>query len=188
MADTPELPADPRNLLAFIPFLQDDAVDRLLETAARRLIAQGRRVEGLIQHAVTVGDQCCGVVDLKDIATGKRWQIMQALGRNARGCRLDFNVLSEVSVFTEGRIQTRPDIIILNRFGKAEAEGRGLRSVFEAAFLAGVPVLTTVKETYLDFWRDFAGDLSQPLPARVDAIVAWCLAAGPKAERDDHAA
>lgn len=175
-------------LLAYIPFMQDDAADRVLEAAARQLIAKGHRVEGFIQYAEKDEGQCCGAVDLEDIATGRRWQIMQALGAHARGCRLDFNALSDAAVFTEGRIQTRPDIIILNRFGKAEAEGCGLRSVFEAAFLAGVPVLTTVKETYLDFWRDFAGDLSQPLPARVDAIVAWCLAAGPKAERDDHAA
>ena len=124
--------------LGFIPFMQDDAADRVLEAVARRLVAKGYRVEGFVQHAENVEGQCCGAVDLDDIATGKRWQIMQALGAHARGCRLNFNALSDAAAFAEGRIRTRPDLLVLNRFGKGEEQGGGLRSVFEAAFVAGV--------------------------------------------------
>ncbi|AJY47918.1 hypothetical protein TM49_04210 [Martelella endophytica] len=165
--------------MGFIPFMQDDAADRVLETVARRLIAKGYRVEGLVQHAENVEGQCCGAVDLEDIVTGKRWQIMQALGAHARGCRLDFNALSDVAVFAEVRIRTQPDLLILNRFGKGEERGGGLRSVFEAAFVADVPILTSVKQPYLDGWQAFSGGLSEPLPADAEAVLTWsCKAIG----------
>lgn len=160
-------------LLAYIPFMQDDAADRVLEATALQLIAKGHRVEGFIQHAEKDEGQCCGAVDLEDIATGRRWQIMQALGTHARGCRLDFNALSDAAVFAESRIGTRPDLLILNRFGKGEEQGGGLRSVFEAAFWAGVPILTSVKQPYLDGWETFSGDLSQALPPDTDAVLQW---------------
>lgn len=165
--------------LAYIPFMQDDAADRVLEAVARRLTAMGHRVEGFIQHAEKDEGQCCGVVDLEDIATGKRWQIMQALGTHARGCRLDFNALSEAAIFAEAHIGARPDLLILNRFGKGEEQGGGLRSVFEAAFVAGVPILTSVKQPYRDGWQAFSGGLSEPLQADAEAVLTWsCKAIG----------
>ncbi|MBB4122086.1 DUF2478 domain-containing protein [Martelella radicis] len=165
--------------LGFIPFIQDDAADRTLEAVARRLLARGYRVEGFVQHAEKDEGQCCGAVDLEDIATGKRWQIMQALGAHARGCRLDFNALSEAAVFAEARIRTQPDLLILNRFGKGEEQGGGLRSVFEAAFVAGVPILTSVKQPYLDGWLAFSDGLSEPLQADAEAVLTWsCKAIG----------
>jgi nucleoside-triphosphatase THEP1 len=175
-------------LLAFIPFMQDDATDRVLEAVARQLIATGHRVEGFIQHAEKDEGQCCGAVDLEDIATGRRWQIMQALGAHARGCRLDFNALSEAAVFAEARIRTQPDLLILNRFGKGEEQGGGLRSVFEAAFMAGVPILTSVKQPYLDGWFAFSGDLSQALPPETDAVRQWSCDAIARARRVRDAA
>ncbi|MGV0820211.1 DUF2478 domain-containing protein [Martelella sp. AMO21009] len=160
--------------LGFIPFMQDDAADRVLEAVARWLVAKGYRVEGFVQHAEKDEGQCCGAVDLEDIATGQRWQIMQALGAHARGCRLDFNALSDAAVFAEARIGMRPDLLILNRFGKGEEQGGGLRSVFEAAFVACVPILTSVKQPYLDGWLAFSGGLSKALPPDTDAVLQWC--------------
>jgi len=159
--------------LAFIPFMQDDAADRILEAVARRLIAKGYHVEGLVQHAEKDEGQCCGAVDLEDIVTGKHWQIMQALGAHARGCRLDFDALSQAAVFAEARIGTRPDLLILNRFGKGEEQGGGLRSVFEAAFVAGVPILTSVKQPYLDGWLAFSDGMAEPLPPEIEAVLQW---------------
>ncbi|MEO2037197.1 MAG: DUF2478 domain-containing protein [Martelella sp.] len=168
--------------------MQDDAADRVLEAVARRLLAKGYQVEGFIQHAEKDEGQCCGAVDLEDIATGKRWQIMQALGTHSRGCRLDFNALSGAAVFAEARIGTRPDLLILNRFGKGEEPGGGLRSVFEAAFVAGVPILTSVKQPYLDGWFAFSGDLSQALPPETDAVLKWCCKAIARARQVRDAA
>jgi nucleoside-triphosphatase THEP1 len=165
------------NPLAFIVFAQDEAVDRLLQDVSLRLGEADYRVAGFLQHAVKEDSSCCGAVDIEDITSGERWQIMQPLGRHAKGCRLDPTMLAEVSARALARLEERPDLILLNRFGKGESEGQGLRSVFEAASLAGIPVLTSVKETYRDLWAAFAEGMSTELPADEASIVNWCTKA-----------
>ena len=64
--------------------------------------------------------------------------------------------------------------MILNRFGKAEAEGGGLRPVFARAMEAGIPVLTAVRAPYIEAWAQFHGHLASDLPADIDAVLAWC--------------
>lgn len=163
-------------LLAYIVFAQDQAVDLLLETVARKLESKGARVAGLIQRAAGTDEGCCGAVDVEDIVSGERWQIMQPLGKFARGCRLDPQAMAHVSVRQLDQVAQKPDILVLNRFGKGESEGAGLRAVFEAAMVAGVPVLTSVKDTYRDLWNQFSCDLAVELPAGEAAVMAWCLA------------
>jgi nucleoside-triphosphatase THEP1 len=161
-------------LLAAIPFAQDQAVDQMLEYVARTLVSEGYRVAGFIQYSQEIAGRCCGAVDVEDIATGKRIQIMQPLGRQAKGCRLDPQAMAAVTARALAMLEEGPDILILNRFGKGESEGKGLRAAFEAASLAGVPVLTSVKETYLEPWRGFAGGMSSDLAPDPDAVLRWC--------------
>ena len=58
--------------------------------------------------------------------------------------------------------------MMLNRFGKAEAEGGGLRSAFVRAMEAGIPVLTAVRPPYIEAWSKFHGRLAVDLPADLD--------------------
>jgi hypothetical protein len=96
------------------------------------------------------------------------------LGREAHGCRLDPGALAEAAPLLEGMIETGADLLIINRFGKAEAEGAGLRSVIERAILVGVPVLTAVRAEYVDAWASFHAGLSMWLPPDSNAILSWC--------------
>ena len=64
------------------------------------------------------------------------------------------------------------DLLILNRFGRAESLGRGLLRCFAEAVDAGIPVLTSVREPYDIAWRDFHGGLGIDLAADFEAIVA----------------
>ena len=57
---------------------------------------------------------------------------------------------------------------MLNRFGKAEAEGGGLRSGFARAIDAGIPVLTAVRPPYREAWAQFHGGLAVDLPADIE--------------------
>lgn len=163
--------------LAAIEFAQDEAADALLEDVARQLQKRGIKVAGLIQRAQSEEGQCCGAVFVEDIVSAKRWQIMQPLGQHARGCRLNPQEMVNVSVWALNELQKKPDILFLNRFGKGEAEGSGLRSVFEAASLDGIPVLTSVKETYRPAWDDFAAGLSVSLSPELSDVLSWCMTA-----------
>ena len=65
------------------------------------------------------------------------------------------------------------DLIVINRFGRAESQGRGLIGCFSAAIEAGVPVLTAVRAPYDEAWRLFHGGLGQELPAEMAAVTSW---------------
>ena len=53
-----------------------------------------------------------------------------------------------------------PDLLILNKFGKVEAEGRGLLDLVAMAVDRGIPVVIGVPIRNLAPWRDFAGGMS----------------------------
>jgi hypothetical protein len=69
-----------------------------------------------------------------------------------------------------------PDLVILNKFGKAEAEeGGGLRGAIVAALEADIPVLIGVAGPYAPALREFAGDLCA-LAADAAAVWHWLRA------------
>jgi hypothetical protein len=77
----------------------------------------------------------------------------------------------------DAAIRDRVDLILISRFGRAEAEGNGLLACFTTALCAGIPVLTAVREPHLTRWRDFHGGLGVELPPRREAVLEWCQSA-----------
>jgi len=73
-------------------------------------------------------------------------------------------------------IEAGVDLIVINKFGKTEAEGNGLIAEIAEAAARGIAVLIAVPERNLDAWREFAADLAIELPADPDALLRWCLA------------
>ncbi len=73
----------------------------------------------------------------------------------------------------EAELETCPDLLVLNRFGRGESEGRGFRDLIARALEMGVPVLTAVRPTYGGAWAAFGGDLACDLPVEADAVLAW---------------
>ena len=71
-----------------------------------------------------------------------------------------------------------PRLLIVNKFGKIEADGGGLRGAIAEAVDLGIPVLVGVPARNLDRWRAFAGPLAVELPAEPAAITGWLEAHG----------
>ena len=69
------------------------------------------------------------------------------------------------------------DLLVVNRFGRAESHGGGLLTCVSAAVSAGIPVLTAVREPYLAPWRAYHGDLAASLGPELDAVMTWCESA-----------
>ncbi|WFE88638.1 DUF2478 domain-containing protein [Roseibium porphyridii] len=150
-------------------------VDRLLETLVKLLQAEGLCVSGVVQRRAEYGDTCCADMGLELISSGETIEISQALGRGSQGCRLDPRSLADITARLQTEIDLRPDLLVLNRFGKGEQDGQGFRQLIGKAMELSIPVLTVVREPYLEAWRNFAGELAVDLPADLDATVAWCL-------------
>lgn len=167
-------------LFAAVRYRRDDAVDAVLETMARGLQARGARVAGFIQRETDTGADCCPTTHLEDLATGERHLISQPLGNGSKGCRLDPRALAGLCGQLDAALARGADILVLNRFGKGEAEGHGFRAAIERALVAGTPVLTAVQDAYLPAWRDFSGEcgtMLAPAPAEIEAWARAALAA-----------
>lgn len=152
-------------------------IDRLLLAAAGRIAGRGWRVGGVIQWRQTT-DGCAGML-LEDIRTGSRRSIAQNLGPLSASCKLDTAAMADIAGDLECQIDAGLDLLIINRFGKLEFEGGGLRSVVERAVIADLPLLTAVRDVNGAAWAAFHGSLGHTLPPDEDAIGAWAETALP---------
>ena len=112
-------------------------------------------------------------MDLTSIGSKRVFRISQPLGRGSHGCRLHPGALAECSAFLGSELDAGADLLILNRFGKGESEGRGFRDLICKAISMGVPVLTTVRPAYIDAWRVFGADATRDLPMAHSTVLSW---------------
>ena len=161
-----------RAVLAAIVYDPGFPIDGLVLAIAHSLRSEGAHLCGVVQE--NAGSAPCAAMTLIDLATEERFSISQNLGATARGCRLDPRGLADVAARLDAAACSDFDLLILNKFGKAEAEGNGLRGALARAVASGRPVLSSVREPYLEAWSRFHGGLAVELPPRLDAVAAWC--------------
>ena len=143
--------------------------ERIVENCRRR----GLRVAGVLQHPVcsdTAGH--CDVV-LEELTTGIRTDLFEDRGSGARGCRLDVAALAEVNGQVARSLDSDPEILILNKFGKVEAEGRGLLDLVAIAVDRSIPVVIGVPIRNLEAWRNFAGGMSVEFSSDPSEVADW---------------
>jgi nucleoside-triphosphatase THEP1 len=165
------LPALPLGVMVY-----DDGIDadRLLAETARVLAQSGYKLGGVVQsNADRPGRRKCAM-HLTDLLSGEQIQISYDLGEEAKGCRLDPEGLVRAGLGVERALTAGVDLLIINKFGKQEAQGEGLRSVIAEALLSDIPVVMGVSQLNLDACREFAGGPFTRLVPDQDAVVAWC--------------
>lgn len=132
---------------------------------AASLADDGASCCGVVQHTEPRPDRArCDVV-LEDLTSGERSRLTEDRGPGARGCRLDMTELAGAVERARAALAADADVLIVNKFGKAEAAGGGFRSVIGDAVALGRPVLIAVPCGNLDSWRAFCGDLAIELSA-----------------------
>jgi hypothetical protein len=160
--------------------------DRIIARAIDPLRAVGLPLAGALQvEPVAAGRHPCDML-LEDLASGEVHAIAEHRGREARGCRLDVGLLTEIGEAVLQSLHDEPPrLLVINKFGKIEADGGGLRQAVAEAVGLGIPVLVGVPARNLDRWRAFAGSLAVELPATVGAIADWLAVQGlPSATAD----
>lgn len=160
--------------LAAIEYRRGFDIDRLLIDACRMLTGGGLHIGGVVQISTGGrGGACATTTHVVDLRTGALFDVWDDRGPCAKGCRLDEDGLARAEPLLDAAIVEPVDILVVNRFGRAESLGRGLRGVFERALEAGVPLLTCVREPYVAAWRAFHGGLGTELGCEVAAAVRW---------------
>lgn len=159
--------------LTALEFERDDPlIDQLLEEAAGLLKARGLRVSGVIQRRGN-GDDECRVTDLFALSSGRTFRISRPLGEGTRGSRLDPDTLAQCCRHLESQVAAGCDVLVLNRFGKAEAEGHGFHDLIVMALERGIPVLVGVRGKYVSSWSAFGHEQASVVPVGRAALDAW---------------
>lgn len=163
-----------RPKLAAIIFEDGEPIDALFARLRNMVAEKGFRVGGLLQ------EPCGELVFVTHIDSGKRIDLMQNLGACAEGCRLDTAALAEAAGLLAQSLDAAPDLLLVSRFGRVEAEGGGFLNEIGAASLAEIPTLIAVSAKWAAGWRAFSGDCAETLPCAFEAALAWWEAAAPR--------
>jgi nucleoside-triphosphatase THEP1 len=161
--------------IAYVSLQGRGRTDALVAEVAERLAARGLRLAGTVQSNHERPDRRKCDMDLRVLPDGPTLRISEDRGDLARGCTLDSGAL-EQTVFEVERRLDGADILIVNKFGKREAEGRGLVPVIAEALHRGMPVLVGVNGLNLAAFLAFAGEEIEGLPTNAEAAAAWCVA------------
>jgi hypothetical protein len=148
---------------------------------AAHLTARGIRLAGFVQHEVARTDRCRCDIILSELASGVSIGISQDRGAHARGCRLDVGELLRAMHLAREAVVTLPiDLLLVNKFGKTECEGGGLRPLIVDALERGIPVLIGVPIGNIESWRVFADGYcaEHPLSALATDPASLCLSLG----------
>jgi hypothetical protein len=149
------------------------ATDRLLAAVADRLARDGVRLVGALRPLRADGGACDS--DLWLLPDGPITRITQDLGAGSTACRMDAGAFETAVGLAMSRLQAgKADLVVLNKFGLAEAEGRGFRALIADALGQGVPVLTGVSEPHRAAFEAFADGMATRLAPGEDAILDWC--------------
>jgi len=141
-----------------------------LRAFANDLNAHGRRAVGLVQ----LGHHCAdSELSALLVHSGEEVPLLQDLGSCAAGCRLDVGRLLEAGTRIANAIEAGADIVIINRFGKQEREGKGLSYLIERALDADIPVVIAVSSHRFADWIKFACGMSVKLACDRASLEAW---------------
>jgi hypothetical protein len=160
-------------LLTAIVYPDDAYPGAVFEAIVAQCRDAGLSLAGVLQHRIAATpERRCDVV-LEDLSTGHRTAIFEDRGAGASGCRLDEAALAGAAARIEGNLDEAPDVLVLNKFGKAECGGGGLLDLIASAMERNITVVIGVPETYLQAWRRFAGDLAVELSGDAGEIEQW---------------
>lgn len=148
--------------------------DALIAQCAAGLVASGYRLGGVVQsNAHRHGRRRCDMY-VKDLLGGNEVKISLDRGNEARGCRLDPDAFARIDSWVERAVLERVDLLIINKFGREETHGRGLRPVIAEALIAQIPLVIGVSTQNLRDFLTFVGGSATRLRPDIEAMTAWC--------------
>lgn len=167
-------------LIAALVYANGVYPERVIARAVERLRDRGVTMAGALQCTIldAVDRHPCDLL-IEDLTTGDVTPIAEHRGRQARGCKLDVALLTELAESVVSGVRSgAPRLLVINKFGKTEAEGGGLRDAIAEAAGRDIPVLVGVPMRNLDQFRAFAGPLAVELPVGEAALAGWLAGHG----------
>jgi nucleoside-triphosphatase THEP1 len=171
--------------VAALVYEPDQDPDTVLRDFAADLNAQGFHAIGMVQ----VGQCADASLSAVLVHSGEKLSLTQDFGPRANGCRLDTDRLHYAAARIAGALDAGADVVIINRFGKRERDGKGLAYLIERALDADKPVVIAVSSQHFAEWIKFAGGMSVKLACNRHALATWWRSVSmqaPRAIGQDH--
>ena len=147
--------------------------DGLLRAVAEALQAEDLPLAGAVQVNVERGAGRKCHMDLHILGGSDVVRISQDLGPHSSGCRLDPAGLEQAVGLVSAALGRGARLLVVNKFGKHELNGRGFCPVIGEAMAAEIPALIAVSQSNLSAFQAWAGALGAHLAPTVPALVAW---------------
>jgi nucleoside-triphosphatase THEP1 len=145
--------------LAALVYDEHQDPDSVLRDFAADLNARGFRAVGMVQAGQCADSSLSAVL----VHSGERLLLAQDFDPAAKGCRLDIDRLQSAAARIANAIESGADLVVINRFGKRERDGKGLSYLIERALNADIPVLIAVANHRFADWVKFARGMSVKL-------------------------
>jgi hypothetical protein len=155
--------------LAALVYENHQDPDEVLDSFAIGLRTGGYRVAGLVQ----IPSCANGLLSVKIIHTGETVPLLENRGPEAKGCKLDVAQLLHAGAKVAAAIDEGVDLLIINRFGKQEQEGKGLVYLIEKAVGEKVPVIVAMRSDVFPQWVKFENGMSVKIECSNAALNAW---------------
>lgn len=163
-------------MLGYVVATGRGAADDLMREVALSLRASGLRVAGAVQVNTETDPSRKCQMDLHILSGQNVVRISQDLGALSRGCRLDPNGLEQAVGLVAAGLDAGADLLVVNKFGKQELDGRGFRPLMGEALTRGVPVLTAVNRGNVQGFEAWAEGMATRLPDDRETVLDWCRA------------
>jgi nucleoside-triphosphatase THEP1 len=154
--------------LAALVYGADQDPDAVLRDFADEVKRQGFRAVGLVQAGQCADSSLSAVL----VHRGEKLLLAQDFDP-AAGCRLDVSGLEDVGARVAEALEAGADLLIINRFGKRERDGKGLAYLIERALGADIPVIIAVSSDRFAEWIKYAGGMSGKLACERAALETW---------------
>jgi len=148
-------------------------LDKVLYRFAQAEKARGTRVVGVVQVNTDRTDCPKCDMDVDVLPDGPTIRISQDLGPEASGCRLDPDALERAVQEVGQRLDNETALLVLNKFGKHEAGGRGFRDTIAQAMAMDVPVLCGVNALNLDAFMTFTEGTAKQVAPTPEDLADW---------------
>lgn len=150
-------PTSQRAPITAIVYGEGQSPGPLLASVAARLADLGKSVAGFVEREATRPRRSRCDMILEDLFSGERIRISEDRGEGARGCRLNVGELLRAMNSTMEGLNSKPDLLVINKFGKEENDGGGVRPLIAEALQREISILIGVPRRNLDGWRQFCG-------------------------------
>ncbi len=162
-----------------------DTGDRMaLLKFVEHLKSQNTRVGGILQEALFDSDGEIAGLNAIDVATGHRIPISRPAASEDE-CGLDISALAETTGVIRNAIDEGVELVVVEKFGEQEQNGKGLIDEVMQTIAEGIPLLISVPHAALPLWQERTGGLGGVVAFDEEAFRQWWREMGNPADGDN---